>query len=122
MRSLEEVIIRTLQAFDIKGLRFEGRSGVWTQLSENDIEIRPRKISSIGVRISRWCTMHGLALNVCGSLDNFSLINPCGFTDISMTSMELEGCTTCSEQEVGKELVKQFVTVFGYSHLKEIVV
>jgi len=103
LRLLEDVVIDTLQAFGITGLRYPGRTGVWTQVPENVInfaplegsaprspEGRPRKIASIGVRLSRWCTLHGLALNVHDCRVGFECINPCGFTDIDVTSMAEE--------------------------------
>ena len=103
LRLLEDVVIDTLQAFGITGLRYPGRTGVWTQVPENAINFellersaqrssqgRPRKIASIGVRLSRWCTLHGLALNVHDCRVGFQCINPCGFTDIDVTSMAEE--------------------------------
>lgn len=103
LRLLEDVVIDTLQAFGITGLRYPGRTGVWTQVPENVINFgllgpsvapahaeRPRKIASLGVRLSRWCTLHGLALNVLDCRSGFQCINPCGFTDIDMTSMAAE--------------------------------
>lgn len=103
LRLLEDVVIDTLQASGITGLRYPGRTGVWTQVPENVINFaplegsaprssdgRPRKIASIGVRLSRWCTLHGLALNVHDCRVGFQCINPCGFTDIDVTSMAEE--------------------------------
>jgi lipoyl(octanoyl) transferase len=83
LRLLEEIIINTMQDFGIKGVRIPGKTGVWT--SPN------RKIASIGVRLSRWCSMHGLALNVTNTQDGFNLINPCGLTGIEMSSLQSEG-------------------------------
>lgn len=92
MRTLEEVAIRTLAHFGVQALRFPTRTGVWTQGPENatNLGVRPRKIASIGVRISRWCTMHGIAVNVLNVSRGFALIHPCGFSDIDITSMEQE--------------------------------
>ena len=103
LRLLEDVVIDTLQAFGITGLRYSGRTGVWTQVPENVINFsildepsqrpsrqRPTKIASIGVRLSRWCTLHWLALNVLNCRSGFQCINPCGFTDIDITSMAEE--------------------------------
>ena len=92
MRTLEEVILRVLAHFQVAGSRFPGRTGVWIQGADNVIEFgpKPRKIASIGVRISRWCTMHGAALNVTDQSAGFSLIHPCGFQDIEVTSMATE--------------------------------
>lgn len=83
MRLLEEVIIRTLLDFDLHGSRIPQKSGVFVGES---------KIASIGVRISRWCTMHGLAINVLDQSAGFSLINPCGY----------QGLKTCSMESLGK--------------------
>lgn len=92
MRTLEEAVLRTLQAFGITGLRIPGRTGVWTQppVSARDPHDPEgaHKIASIGVRLSRWCTLHGLSLNVRDCSAGFSLIHPCGFTDIAVTSIE----------------------------------
>ncbi|RIL10684.1 MAG: hydrolase, partial [Proteobacteria bacterium] len=90
MRSLEQVILDLLDHFGIKGVRVPGKTGVWTEKIGNDSLKAGKKIASLGVRISRWCTLHGISLNVGGSLDGFSLINPCGFSDITVTSMSAE--------------------------------
>lgn len=83
LRSLEQSVINCLSDFGLASQGICGKTGVW--LSPE------KKICSIGVRISRWCTMHGLALNVTEqSLKGFSLINPCGFTDIEVTCMQKE--------------------------------
>lgn len=81
MRQLEEVVLCTLRSSSIEGMRVPGRTGVWISPTE--------KIASIGVRISRWCTMHGLALNIeLQSETGFEAMTPCGIADIAMTSME----------------------------------
>jgi lipoate-protein ligase B len=81
MRTLEGCIISVLADCGIEGTQIEGKTGVW---------IKERKIASIGVRLSRWCSMHGLSMNVLSELSGYQLINPCGFNDIEMTSMMLE--------------------------------
>ncbi|MDE7080899.1 MAG: lipoyl(octanoyl) transferase LipB [Muribaculaceae bacterium] len=83
---LEEAVIRTLDDFAIKGERVEGATGVWIGAGTP----QERKICAIGVKCSRYVTMHGLALNVSTDLDAFRLINPCGFTDKGVTSIERE--------------------------------
>ncbi len=123
MRSLEEVVINTLAEFDIVGLRFPERTGVWTALSGNDSDSKARKIASLGVRISRWRTWHGFALNVlncvglnCVDLnctDGFSLIHPCGYSDIAVTSMQDEKGKAFSLDEVENVLVQKFLEIFG---------
>lgn len=80
MRSLEEIIIQTMRDFGLNGIRISGRTGVW--VSET------LKIASIGIRISRWCTMHGFSLNLFDQSAGFSYINPCGFSAVKMTSFE----------------------------------
>lgn len=83
---LEESVIRTLSLYGIAGERVEGASGVWIGKGTP----RERKICALGVKCSRFCTMHGLALNVNTDLTGFSVINPCGFTDKGVTSMQAE--------------------------------
>ena len=85
LRFLEEVVILVLKNFGLKGNRLEGATGVWI-----DINGSPRKICAMGVRASRWVTMHGLAFNVSVNLDRFTGIVPCGISDKSVTSLELE--------------------------------
>lgn len=97
MRTLEQVVLDTLQALGITALRVPGRTGVWTQPSQNvsdscGLQAHPGKLASIGVRLSRWCTLHGLALNIDkrvemewfkgDRLSGFELINPCGFPEV----------------------------------------
>ncbi len=84
--NIEEVIIRVLADYGIRGFRIEGATGVW---------VGNNKICAIGVRASRYVTMHGFALNVNTDLRYFSYINPCGFTDKGVTSLQ---------QELGREL------------------
>lgn len=83
---LEETVIILLKKYGIKAGRVEGATGVWLG-EECQGE---RKICAIGIKCSRFCTMHGLALNVNTDLTGFSLINPCGFKDKGVTSMQLE--------------------------------
>ncbi len=113
LRNLEEVIIQTLHTFGVPGRRVSGRTGVWTHHGEHDKTERLQKLASIGVRLSRWCTMHGFALNVLDCSEGFSHIHPCGFHDISMSSMEQEGRVTDLEA-VKQELVSRFCQVFDF--------
>ena len=85
--NLEEAIILTLQEFGISGGRLQGATGVWL---DSHLEGRARKICAIGVKASRYVTMHGLAFNVNTSLEYFDYINPCGFKDKGVTSLEKE--------------------------------
>ena len=84
---LEEVIIRFLALYGIRGERLDGATGVWI---DPDVKGRARKICAIGVKSSRFVAMHGFALNINTALSYFSLINPCGFTDKGVTSLEKE--------------------------------
>ena len=79
MRTLEELTIRVLKEFDIKGNRIKGLTGVW---------VENKKIAAQGVRISRWVTMHGFSINVCPQLSYYDGIIPCGIFDYDVTSME----------------------------------
>ncbi len=124
MRTLEEVIIRTLARIGIQGFRIDGRTGVWTssaRVSDNPPaaqEYRKNsnadavsKIAAIGVRLSRWCTLHGLALNVLNQTAGFGLIHPCGMRDITVTSLEQLGCH-CDVHSVQKILEEEFLGLF----------
>ncbi|SEG24720.1 lipoyl(octanoyl) transferase LipB [Parabacteroides chinchillae] len=84
---LEEIVIRFLALYGIKGERLDGATGVWI---DPDVPGRARKICAIGVKSSRFVTMHGFALNINTDLTYFSLINPCGFKDKGVTSLEKE--------------------------------
>jgi lipoyl(octanoyl) transferase len=84
---LEEAIISTISHFGISGSRIEGATGVWLS---SDSKSKPRKICAIGVKASRYITMHGFAFNVNTDLTYFDYINPCGFTDKGVTSLEKE--------------------------------
>jgi len=84
---LEETVIRFIARYGVKGERLKGATGVWL---EPDVPGRARKICAIGVKSSRFVTMHGIALNINTDLSYFSLINPCGFTDKGVTSLQSE--------------------------------
>ena len=105
VRDLEEVLIRTAADFDIVAGRVEGLTGVWTGPD------RRLKLAAIGVRISRWVTSHGFALNVSTDLNFFNLIVPCGIPDRGVTSLRALGCTA-STAEVEERLVQHFCHVF----------
>ena len=99
---LEESVIRLLQGYSIASGRLEGATGVWL---DADDESRARKICAIGVRASRGITMHGFAFNVNTDLTYYSFINPCGFTDKGVTSMERE---LGAKQDFGEVKVKLY--------------
>ena len=107
---LEDVVIETLKQFGIKGEKDEKAMGVWIDAGNS---IKARKICAIGVKASRYITMHGLALNVNTDLSFFDYINPCGFTDRGVTSMEKELNSKIDFKEVSKIMKNSFENVFG---------
>lgn len=110
MRNLEEMIIRTLAEYGIKSERSNGETGVWI---DTDIPHKARKICAMGVRTSRWITMHGFALNVNTDLTYFSMIVPCGIQHKQVTSMEKELGKKIPVSEVEEKIKKHFQEVFG---------
>jgi lipoyl(octanoyl) transferase len=109
---LEEVIILTLKNYNINAERLEGATGVWIDTHN---KLKARKICAIGVKASRWITMHGFAFNVNTDLNYYNYINPCGFTDKGVTSMEKELGEKLDFGEV-KNLVKEnFFRLFNQS-------
>ena len=86
MRLLEDVVIETVAAFGVQAGREDGATGVWVAAGTPEA----RKIAALGVRLSRWCSMHGLALNVDPDLSHFDLIVPCGLTGRPVTSLRRE--------------------------------
>jgi len=101
---LEEVIIRTLAEYGIAAERLAGATGVWLDADSK----KARKICAVGVRYSRWVTMHGFALNVNTDLNYFKNINPCGFTDKAVTSMQKELSEKIDESKVRAVILKYF--------------
>lgn len=113
MRQLEEVIIRTIAQYNIEGYRIDGATGVWVNSIKDK---QPKKIAAFGVKTSRWITMHGFALNVNVDLNYFKYINPCGFTDKGVTSIQNEmkdGNNKVSIAEVNQILLDNFAAVFN---------
>ena len=107
---LEEVIIETLKEYGISASRLEGAIGVWLDV---DNPAKARKICAIGVKTSRFVTMHGFAFNINTNLDYFGYINPCGFTDKGVTSLEKELGQKMPFEEVSAKVKKNFAKVFG---------
>ncbi len=107
MRSLEEAVIRTLASYGISAGRLKGLTGVWLS------GIKPRKICAMGVKSSRWVTMHGLALNVNNDLRLFDLIIPCGISDKDVTSMKKETGQEFSLPEIKDRLKKNIGDIFN---------
>ncbi|MEI7964327.1 MAG: lipoyl(octanoyl) transferase LipB [Chitinophagaceae bacterium] len=109
LRNLEEIIILTIAEFGIKGERSAGETGVWI---EPGIIGKERKICAIGVRCSRWITMHGFALNVNTNLDYFNHIIPCGIQNKQVTSIKKELGEAVDYDLVKKKIKKHFSSVF----------
>ncbi len=105
VRDLEEVVIRTARDYGIDASRIEGLTGAW---------VGQAKLAAIGVRISRWITSHGFALNVSTTLSDFDLIMPCGIADRGVTSLAALGRQT-SRADVEDRLIAHFCDVFGAS-------
>lgn len=109
LRYLEEMVIRTLAEYGISAGRSEGETGVWLE-AENPL--KARKICAMGVRASRWVTMHGFALNVNVNLDYFGNIIPCGIVDKAVTSMDKELGYKVNEEDVKQKVKKHFADLF----------
>jgi lipoyl(octanoyl) transferase len=109
MRSLEEVVIRTCADYGIEAGRSEGETGVWLDVRKRGWE---RKICAIGVRCSRWVTMHGFAFNVNTNLDYFNNIIPCGIQDKQVTSLARELKREIDMEEVKQKVKANFEKVF----------
>jgi lipoyl(octanoyl) transferase len=110
MRSLEEAVIQTIAHWDIQGGRYPGFTGVWLDAED---EAKARKICAMGVRTSRWITMHGIALNVNTDMRYFDHIVPCGIDDKAVASMATEIGETVPMPEVKLRFQQAFSQVFG---------
>lgn len=105
MRFLEQIVIDVLARFDIEGVRDPNATGVWVR----NCAASSSKICALGVRVSKWVSMHGLALNVTTNLDHFNLIVPCGLVGRGVTSMQRElKERTPSMDEVKRAMVERF--------------
>lgn len=113
MRFLEEAVILTLAEFGIKGQRSEGLTGVWL---EPETE-KARKICAMGVKCSRWVTMHGIGFNVNSNLSYFSNIIPCGIEDKSVTSMQKELGYEINLADVSAILKEKMAQLFEYEYI-----
>jgi lipoyl(octanoyl) transferase len=103
LRQLEEVVIQTLAAYGLAGDRIDGLTGVW---------VDDRKVAAIGIKVSRWITMHGFALNVCPDLTGFEAIVPCGIADRAVGSMA-QWLPEITVAAVRSTVVRSFEAVFG---------
>ena len=115
LRSLEEVIILTIDEYGLKGERSAGETGVWLDANSKGKE---RKICAMGIRCSRWVTMHGFALNVNVDLNYFNFITPCGIQDKQVTSIQKELGHAVDMNEIKEKLIKNFELVFNASIMK----
>jgi len=109
IHQLEEAIIQTIGEYGIAGERLEGATGVWI---DTQVPGKARKICAIGVKASRYVSMHGFALNVNTNLSYFNHINPCGFVDKGVTSMEKELGTVQDMAEVKSKLLQNMAKIF----------
>jgi len=109
LRLLEEAVILTLQDYGVFGQRLEGFTGVWV----DDKKETPRKICAIGVKCSRWVTMHGIGFNINSNLDYFKHIVPCGIEDKSVTSLQKETNQEIDMEELKLRFKKNFKNLFG---------
>lgn len=112
LRYLEESVIQTLAHYGIEAARVDGLTGVWIDGDKPTA----RKICAIGVKSSRWVTMHGIGFNVCSDLSYFSHIIPCGIEDKAVTSMERELGREISVSEVSEVLKSKIASQFGFSY------
>ena len=112
---LEESVIKTLMDYSIYSTRLEGSTGVWL---DPETPGKTRKICAIGVRASKFVTMHGFAFNVNTNLEYFNYINPCGFTDKGVTSMEKELGEKQDMKDVKSSLKENFQEIFNLQWIK----
>ena len=105
LRQLEEVIIQLLASYNLKASRIEGLTGVW---------IGEQKVAAIGIKVKRWITMHGVAINVNCDLSGFDKIIPCGIKDKSVTSL-IQHKPNITMKEVEEDIVDRFLKVFDTS-------
>jgi lipoyl(octanoyl) transferase len=111
MRYLEEAIIRTIAHYGIVGGRIDGLTGVWLDIDDPK---KARKIAALGVKCSRWLTMHGFAFNVNTDLNYFNHIVPCGITDKTVTSLSKELGREMDMDEVKRILLQELADVFQF--------
>lgn len=114
MRTLEESVIRTMAEFGLHGERIKGLTGVWLDAGSK----QPRKICALGVKSSRWVTMHGLAFNVSPDLNYFKYIVPCGIEDKGVTSLEKETGKPVAIEAVKTALRRNLEGLFGMAPVR----
>ena len=111
LRAIEEIIIRTCAHYGLSGSRVDKYTGVW---------INDRKIAAIGIKVSRWITMHGFAFNINTDLDLFTGIIPCGISDREVTSLAKETGGVVNINEVKELLKNNFMEIFEYLNFQEL--
>lgn len=116
LRSIEEVIIKTLANYGLKGERSKGETGVWL---DTEIKGKERKICAIGIKCSRWITMHGFAMNVNTDLNYFNNIVPCGIVNKQVTSLQKELGLNLDISEVKEKIKNNFQEVFDVSLIEQ---
>ncbi len=116
LRQLEEAVILTLAEYGLHAGRIPGLTGVWL---DYEVQQNPRKICALGVKSSRWVTMHGLALNVNTDLSYFGNIIPCGIDDKAVTSLQQELGREVPLAEVEEKLKSHLATLFGMELMEE---
>ena len=110
LRFLEEAVIMTLKEYGIEADRFDGLTGVWIEPNTPNA----RKICAMGVKCSRWITMHGIGFNINSDLNYFQHIVPCGIDDKAVTSLEKEIGRKIPMDEIKQKLVKHMSSIFGF--------
>ena len=110
LRGLEELIILTMAEYGLKGERSKGETGVWM---DTEVKGRERKICAMGIKCSRWVTMHGFALNVNTNMDYFNFIIPCGIQNKQVTSLQKELGRELDINEIQEKLKANFAKVFA---------
>lgn len=116
LRYLEEAIILTLAEYGVPAGRIDGLTGVWL---DHETLKNPRKICALGVKSSRWVTMHGFAFNLNVDLSYFEHIVPCGIDDKAVTSLHLELGRPVAEKEVKQKVKKHLATLFEMNLIEE---
>ena len=114
LRYLEEAVILTLQEYGIKGERVDGLTGVWIDGNQPSA----RKICAIGVKSSRWVTMHGIGFNINSHLEYFNYIVPCGIDDKAVTSIKKEIGKSVDMEELKKKLKINLANIFNFDFIK----
>jgi lipoyl(octanoyl) transferase len=117
LRMLEEAIILTLRDFGVESGRIDGLTGVWI---DHEVQKNPRKICAMGVKSSRWVTMHGFALNVNIDLSYFGHIVPCGIDDKAVTSLAAELGTQVDMHQVAEKLKQHLASLFGFDWVEKV--